>query len=280
MLVGELAMAGRLNWRTFGYEFVHTILPGALATKAQITEQKKRVSLSRHGVGEHDAVILWCGGYNAWTDVDTLFAALELAMSKEARLHFVSVGANSYQAPDNVYTRLLGLIEKSPFRDRFHVLGWRPWAEIPDYYRECDVGLNIDAIHYETVYGTRTRLLEMMAAGLPVITSLGSELSYLLHDSGNCLAFEAGDWQGLAEQILTIVGDNDLRLSLAKAAHQYASNELSFPTTTTSIRRWVRQPSQAPDKVTADFSSQVRQIEYQARSVVRRLIWRFAGLDK
>ncbi|NIN66592.1 MAG: glycosyltransferase, partial [Anaerolineae bacterium] len=85
-------------------------------------------------------------------------------------------------------------------------LGWQPWSRIDAYYRESDVGINIDAYHYETVYGTRTRLLEMMGAGLPVVTSLGSELSYHLMDREAALTFEIGDWQRLSEHLLTLAG--------------------------------------------------------------------------
>ena len=177
-LVGELAMAGRLNRHTFGYEFAHVVLPGSPpSTHTPLFRTVPRSHLSEQGISNDDFVVLWCGGYNTWTDVDTLFKALEVAMSQDSRLHYLSVGANTYEAPDNVYTRLLSMIEQSPYRTRFHMLGWRPWSEMAAYYDESDVGINIDALHYETIYGTRTRLVEMIAAGLPVVTSLGAELS-------------------------------------------------------------------------------------------------------
>ena len=279
-LVGELAMAGRLNQRSFGYQFVRVVLPGSSPIDAQAAKQKEKALLSRCGVSKDDFVVLWCGGYNTWTDVETLFAGLEWAMAQEPRAHYVSVGANTYEAPDNVYSHFLSMVEQSPYRERFHMLGWRPWTEIADYYRVSDVGLNIDALHYETIYGTRTRLVEMIAAGLPVITSLGCELSYLLQDRGAALAFEAGDWRGLGEQILALARDRRRCSELARAARSYASNELSFSVTTAPVRAWVREPSLAPDKVPADLQEQLRRLEYQARAVVRQIIWRVAGLDK
>ena len=81
------------------------------------------------------------------------------------------------------------------------MLGWRPWSEMATYYRESNVGINIDALHYETIFGTRTRLVEMIASGLPVVTSLGAELSYLLRDAGVALTFEVGDWQMLGQNL-------------------------------------------------------------------------------
>ena len=117
--------------------------------------------------------------------METLFQGLEAAMQSDPRLHYVSVGANTYNAPDNVYDRFVAMAAASPHRDRYHMLGWRPWSEMATYYRESNVGINIDALHYETIFGTRTRLVEMIASGLPVVTSLGAELSYLLRDAGH-----------------------------------------------------------------------------------------------
>jgi glycosyltransferase involved in cell wall biosynthesis len=192
----------------------------------------------------------------------------------------VSVGANTYNGPDNVYDRFLTMISESLYRERYHLLGWRPYAEIAGYYQASDVGLNIDAMHYETIYGTRTRLVEMMAAGLPVISSTGCELSDLIDRQGSGLIFETGNWQGLSKQILALAQDQDLRRKMAQTALNYASNELSFATTTMPIRTWVQNPKLAPDKGASSFQTKLKQLEYQTRSVVRQAIWQVANYDK
>jgi len=281
MMVGELAMVGRLNHRTFGYQFVRTVPPGSPPTDGMpILRTEARHLLADQGIDEEAFVVLWCGGYNTWTDVDTLFKALTWAMSQNPTVHYVSVGANTYQAPDNVYARLLELIDKSPYRDRFHMLGWRPWSEIPQFYRESNVGINIDALHYETIYGTRTRLVEMIASGLPVITSLGAELSYLLRDRGAALTFEVGDWQGMGEQLSRLVQEPALRDQMAHIAHEFANTVLSFTATTKAVREWVRQPKLAPDKQRQDMRTLIQQMEYRVRSVMRRAMWHLTAAEQ
>ena len=163
-------------------------------------------------------------------------------------LHYVSVGANTYTAPDNVYDRFVAMAAASPERDRYHMLGWRPWSEMATYYRESNVGINIDALHYETIFGTRTRLVEMIASGLPVITSLGAELSYLLRDAGVALTFDVGDWEQLGSNLERMAADTELTRRMATAAYRYAQEDLSFATTTMPLREWVHDPSVAPDK--------------------------------
>ena len=281
-IVGELAMAGRLNAHSFGYQFAHVVLPGSPPVNGNGTsnKHKPRTLLPQKGVPDDGFVVLWCGGYNTWTDVDTLFAAVECAMEQNPKIHYVSVGANTYEAPDNIYTRLLDKIAQSPYKNRYHMLGWRPWTEVSQYYHESDVGLNIDALHYETIYGTRTRLVEMLAAGLPIITSLGCELSDLIYDHGAGLTFESGDWQAMGKQILTLTQNPDLHHQMSKKALDYAKQGLSFNTTTAALRVWVRNPQPAPDKTPINIHKQLRRLEYQTRSIVRQVIWQLAGLDQ
>jgi glycosyltransferase involved in cell wall biosynthesis len=293
MMVGELAMTGRLNRRTFGYEFTRAILPGsppnarnAPGTAATCADNLSnadghvRQLLTQHRILDTDFVVLWCGGYNTWTDVDTLFQGLESAMSCNPRLHYVSVGANTYSAPDNVYDRFVAMAAASPYRERYHMLGWRPWSEMATYYHESNVGINIDALHYETIFGTRTRLVEMIASGLPVITSLGAELSFLLRDAGVALTFDVGDWEQLGHHLEQVGADADLTRQMAVAAYRYAQEDLSFATTTRPLREWVQDPSVAPDKHSLSRSDQLRSVEHRARSTLRQVMWHVSGTDR
>jgi glycosyltransferase involved in cell wall biosynthesis len=299
-MIGELAMAGRLNRRTFGYEFTRAILPGSppkvggSANDAAGTDPETntgfdhrspgdrgaRPLLAQHGIVDSDFVVLWCGGYNTWTDVETLFRGLESAMRCNPHLHYVSVGANTYSAPDNVYDRFVAMAAASPRRDCYHMLGWRPWSEMATFYRESDVGINIDALHYETIFGTRTRLVEMIASGLPVVTSLGAELSYLLRDAGIALTFDVGDWKKLGQNLERMAADADLTREMALAAYRFAQEDLSFATTTAPLRTWVQNPSVAPDRQALSQSERLRSIEHKARTTLRQVIWRVSGVDR
>jgi glycosyltransferase involved in cell wall biosynthesis len=241
---------------------------------------KDRSWLKQFGIGEESFVVLWCGGYNTWTDVETLFKGLVWAMERDPKLCYLSLGAHTYEAPDNVYTRFEQMIQHSPYRDRFHLLGWQPWADVPKYYRASDVGINIDALHYETLYGTRTRLVEMIGAGLPIITSTGAELSYLLQEQGAARTFTIGDWQGLGQELLGLATDGDSCLALAAKAYAVAKDELSFGQTTACLREWVRHPRLAPDKETLTWRDRMRNVEFGARSILRQLVWDLAGVEK
>jgi glycosyltransferase involved in cell wall biosynthesis len=280
MLVGELAMVGRLKSRTFGYQFSQIVLPGSPAKIKHHNDTNANSFLEKQNIPNESFIILWCGGYNTWTDIETLFTGLVWAMERNEHIHFISVGANTYEGPDNVYRRFIALISDSEYKDRFHLLGWRPWAEIDMYYHVSHLGINIDALHYETIYGTRTRLVEMLAAGLPIITSIGCELSTLIGNYGAGLVFDSGDPLAMGLQILSLSNDDVLYTAMVEKALRMAQNELSFYNTTAPVRAWVNQPSKAPDNISTNFSYIKKDLEYKIRSIIRQLIWKIFSIEK
>ena len=43
-------------------------------------------------VPEDAFVVLWSGGYNVWSDIETLLQGLEKAMDEQPSIHFLSTG--------------------------------------------------------------------------------------------------------------------------------------------------------------------------------------------
>jgi glycosyltransferase involved in cell wall biosynthesis len=224
--------------------------------------------------------VLWCGGYNVWTDIETLFKALSRAMDFDPRIVFVSAGAGVKIAQNNSYERLLQMIASSPHQQRFHMLGWQPYHEVQGLYPQADVGVNLDAWHYETFLGTRTRLVEMMQYGLPVITTLGCELSQIIQSHSLGLTFSIGDSDTFCEHILTLAREKRRLQKCSKQAQEYATHHLSFEVTTQPFLKWVNQPSFAPDRISSASKLDIREIEYTCRYWVRSILWKLWGLEK
>jgi glycosyltransferase involved in cell wall biosynthesis len=221
--------------------------------------------------------VLWAGGYNTWTDVETLYRGLEVAMDAEPSLHFVSVGGDLPSC--NAYARFVELIGASSNRDRFHLLGWQPVAAVPSFYLDADLAITLDAACYEAELGTRTRLLEMMQHGLPIVTTLACELSHVIETEQLGTTFAVGDWQRMGQQILALASDQARRRAMGQRAREYASTALSFEYVAAPLRRWTFAPQVAPDRRRATRSA-VYAPKHSARAAVRQMIWAVAGLDK
>lgn len=276
-VVGQLGMVERLNRETIGYDFVHAILPGA---PSQPREIRETIQVRGEKVPEDAFIVLWCGGYNVWTDVQTLFWGLNDAMERDPRIHYVSAGAAVSMQNNNSYERLLDLINRSPNKHRFHMLGWQPSSVIPGLYQQADVGVNLDASHYETMLGTRTRLVEMMHHGLPVITTLGCELSYIVKNQELGLTFRIGDAKAFANQIRALAKDQSLQQKLAQRASDYTRHELSFEQTTQSFLEWASEPSFAPDRRKKKAGFHIRDLEFNLRAILRSILWKVWALER
>lgn len=247
-LIGKLSHAGRLDEHSVGYDFVHTILPGG---KAQDIFATKKILRNRL-VSEEDFVVLWCGGYNVWTDIETLFNGVQGAMEKNNRIKYVSIGGAAVHVKP--YETFVKLVNNSKLKDNYKLLGWLPYSDVRHYYLESDVGINIDAYNYEALLGTRTRIPEMMSHGLPVITSSACELSHLLESWGAALTFSIGNHKQLSDKILELVENKEKRNELGKKSLDLINGPLSFQETTQSLRKWVKNPQYAPDKFKRKFT--------------------------
>lgn len=242
--VGELATRGRLGRATFGYDFVHTI-PNAVS---EVEYRHDSRVIRGELVPDRAFVVLWTGGYNTWTDVDLLFDALTMAMKEISDLHFVSTGGVIEGHDELTFKRFLDRVQESALRERFHLAGWVPTADVPSYYFESDLGINIDSDNYETVFGARNRLNEWLKVGLPVLTTSGTEISRTIADQGLGLTCETGDTVTFGEQLIWAARNRETLKGMAEKGRKFALEHYSYGRTTEPLRRWAECPHRAPDK--------------------------------
>jgi len=247
-LIGELAALGRLNQFTFDYPFTDVIenavnplfieLPGTSGVEAQLRGKK---------IPSNAFVVLWSGGFNTWTNVNLLYETLAKAMEKNERIHFVSTGGSIDGHDEITYTRFHRLLAASPYRKRFILLGWIEAELLPIVYSESDIGINVDAVNYETLFGARNRITNMLAAGLPVVTTLATEISHTIEKNGLGKTVPLDDPATMAQAILELAENPVRTREMARSAREFALEHYTYQVTTQSLREWVRSPHLAPD---------------------------------
>jgi len=257
-LYGELAAFGRMSKDSFGYKFVEHIPNG---TEWFDGERGLKDELPS-GLGEvlgrvpKDAfMMLWMGGYNTWVDEITLFKGVSEAMKKCEKLYFVSTGGEISGLDNKTFAKFKELIEKSEFRNRFVFLGWVDTADIPYIYGRAHLGLNVDRKCAETFFGARNRLNEMMKFGLPVVTTLGSEIARECTEFGAGVGVRSGNYEELASAICTIYrewyngGRDSARLKEYGArGREYTEKFCGYAFTCESVLKWLENPRPAPDR--------------------------------
>lgn len=241
-LIGQIGLVGRLNAETFGYDFACSIPCGV-----QPIEFRTGVDPTDGKASPGDFIVLWSGGFNTWTDTDTLFKGMEMAMSRSPRVRFVSTGGNIEGHDDMTYPRFEAAVERSSFRDRFHLKGWIKKSEAMSYYGSASVGINIDSEHYEVTFGSRNRILEWALAGLPAVSTDLCELTGELAAEGLLFTIPVGDPGALAERVLDLEAHRERLVGIGGQLERFVLERYSFEKTTLPLREWVRNPVHAPD---------------------------------
>ena len=98
----------------------------------------------------------------------------------------------------------LGVRNRSVFFNE----GWVPYAERGAWLAEADVGVSAHFGHIETRFAFRTRLLDYIWAGLPIVTTEGDVLADLVSERGLGRTVSVGDVDGW-RQALTDLLENE-----------------------------------------------------------------------
>jgi len=85
--------------------------------------------------------------------------------------------------------------------------GWVPYAERGAWLAEADLGVSAHLDHLEARFSFRTRILDYLWAGLPVVTSSGDALGDLVAAHGLGRAVEPGDVDGFAASCAALLDD-------------------------------------------------------------------------
>jgi glycosyltransferase involved in cell wall biosynthesis len=264
-LLGELAWGGRLNNESFGYEFVHDIANGIEWFEGERDEEEEKADQDAAGgegsrlrandilkdVPEDCFILLWLGGYNTWVDEVTLFKGVVAAMEECEKLYFVSTGGEIKGLDNKTFAKFKEMIEGSRFKDRFVFLGWVDTEVIPHIYKRADCGLNVDRKCVETLTGARNRINEMMKFGLPVVTTLGSEISYEVERVGAGIGVRSGKYGELGDAIVSIYKEWSGGRGLGKYGkngQKYIEEECNYGKLMLPLLKWLENPRPAPDR--------------------------------
>lgn len=243
--IGELGAIGRLTGETCGYEFT-SVIPCGLVEEPFVAPSKDALVRGREAP-EDAFIVLWSGGYNVWSDVETLHAGLEAAMDEEESLHFVSTGGAIEGHDDSTYARFRELISGSRHQARYHLAGWVKRELVPHYVAESDLGVLTDRPIYEGTLGSKNRVVQWMATGLPSAYNRVGDIGDYLAEGRLGLTFPVGDSRALAEQLLWAARNRHALADMADRAQRACVRDFSFVATTEGLREWAAAPSHAPD---------------------------------
>jgi glycosyltransferase involved in cell wall biosynthesis len=165
----------------------------------------------------HDAQnlnLLYAGRISPEKGIDTLILAMSRLVCREGRRDIKLTLAGSGSVDYENYLRQL--VNQSGLADNVSFLGWVSPVEMPELLPQFNV-LVVPSIWPEPFARV---LLEGMISGLVVVATPTGGTTEILRDGDNGLLFAAGDAEHLAQKILGLTADPQLRHRLALAGRQ------------------------------------------------------------
>lgn len=252
--IGQLGGVGRINEATYDYDPTLRKLIDTVPFGMPDEDPVHRRNVLRGvvpGIAEDDELLIWAGGIYDWFDPLTLIRAVARLAERRPRLrlYFMGLKHPNPEVPPMPMAveaqRLaseLGVLDKSVFFNP----GWVPYGDRQDYLLEADIGVSTHFEHAETAYSFRTRILDYLWAGLPIVSTGGDSFANLvaLHGLGAVVGPE--DVAGLASAIDGLLSDSahrrDVRSRVAEERLTFRWGETLRP-----LIEFCADPRRAPD---------------------------------
>jgi glycosyltransferase involved in cell wall biosynthesis len=202
-------------------------------------------------IAPDDKVILWGGGIWNWFDAPTLIKAMTLILRQRTDVKIFFMGINR---PNRTMARMkavdeaIDLSQELGLYDRYVFFNdWVPYSERQNYLLEADVGVSLHLAHIETRFSSRTRLLDYLWAGLPIVSTAGDVLSETLAAHELAYLVPPGDVDSVAQTLLSLLDNPTLRADIAARFQKVAAN-YHWDVVTRPLLEFCSAPYIAPDK--------------------------------
>lgn len=251
--LGVLLHAGRLDHDTYADDrslraLIDVVPFGVDPVPPTMREPVLRGVVDR--IGPDDRILLWNGGIWNWFDPLTVIRAVDRLRRRrdDVRLFFLGTKHPNPAIEEMAMAhRAVALSDELGLRGR-HVFfneGWVPYEQLGAYLLEADLGVSAHFDDLETRFAFRTRLVDCIWAGLPVVTTRGDALADVVESAGLGRTVDAEDVSGYAAALEALLDKSALRDRLAPA-FAAARAALEWPRAVEPLRRLVETAPPAP----------------------------------
>ena len=223
------------------------------------------------GVTAGSRVLLWGGGIWNWLDPLTVIRAVAALAERrsDVRLVFMGGGRPGSEAGEvemAMAARARELAADLGVRDRAVIFNdcWVPYEQRGNWLAEADIGLSAHFADIETRFAFRTRLLDYLWAGLPIVATRGDVLGDLVesHRLGRAVDVEdVGAWVSALDDLL-----GDERGCLEARHNAVAVREqFTWPRVTSRLAELLARPGRRVGSARASWVTTAREQEIRAR---------------
>jgi glycogen synthase len=179
----------------------------------------------------HQPLVLYSGRLVERKGIRELLAAIPAVLGAAPATCFALAGGPPNVPPADVAAEWL-TPELAPHLDRIHFTGWLRSSQLARWYRSADI--LVVPSRYEP-FGMV--ILEGMIHGLPIVASNVGGPAEILDHGRTGLLFPPRDIPALAEQLIAVLRDRDLRERIAHAGAEEARRTWTWPNLVAAMRR-------------------------------------------
>ncbi len=185
--------------------------------------------------------IISTGSFNSWFDGATLFHGLEYAMSRNREISFTATGG-SVPFAEEQYRTFLQRLSGSRFKDQFRIAGWVSKEELDQIQKTASTAVYTDIPCGETLLGARTRVLDWISRGIPVVCTKGAEISQVISDFGMGISVAGGDPEALGSAFLKLASEPDIVKEIKRSQESWRNGVGSMNSTFKPLIDWCSNP--------------------------------------
>ncbi|MGN7799189.1 glycosyltransferase [Leifsonia sp. 22587] len=253
--LGQLAALGRVNAYTYSrdseLDSLIAVAPFGISADDPV-QSYHAIRGQVPGIGPDDKVIVWGGGIYNWFDPETLIRAVaELAeRHDDVRLFFMGVKHPNPDVPEmeivatsRALAEQLGVLGKNVFFNE----SWVTFDERQNFLLDADLGVSTHFQHVETTFSFRTRILDYLWAGLPIVTTEGDSFGDLVAAERLGASVPERDQAALVTALETYLYD-PAQLSEARANVARVREDFRWSRTLAPLVKFCADPVHAADK--------------------------------
>ena len=215
--LGQLAALGRINPVTYdGDESLRSLLavvPFGVGDEPPVAT-RSAIRGAVPGIGPDDKVVLWGGGVYNWFDPLTLVRAVHGLRERIPNLRLYFLGLR-HPNPDIPEMRMA--VETQRLAAELDLVGthvffnedWVAFEDRQNFLLDADIGVSTHLDHIETEFSFRTRILDYLWAGLPILATDGDSFADVIRRDGLGVVVPARDVAAVEAGLERLLTDDD-----------------------------------------------------------------------
>jgi len=250
--LGQLAALGRISPSTYQsdphLERLIDIAPfGLEAEPPRRTRAAVRGVVP--GVDDDSRILLWGGGIYSWFDPLALVRAVHALAQRHPETKLVFLGTRHPGVePMGIVKEAIDLVVQLGAFGTSVIFNddWVPYEERGSFFAEANAGVSTHHAHVETEFSFRTRILDYLWAGLPMVVTEGDTFADLIEREHLGAVVPAGDQDALEAALERVLYDEPF----AKAASDRVAvvrEDFRWERTLAPLRRMANDPRHAAD---------------------------------